>query len=177
MWRVHRLSQPRSYDINIEAMLVIYFTQNGRIKTIALASLGTNERGNIHRPKFRAMGRALQVWAIWITMTSWHENTSLITGTMCSPPTKGQETWNFSSLLSSTLNKISSYWYFETQLRSCDVTAVKNDRRVYRIHYIWSPIILRQILAYLMMTSSNRNISALLAICAGRSPVPGEFPA
>ena len=28
-----------------------------------------------------------------------------------------------------------------------------------------------------MMTSSNRNISALLTICAGNSPVPGEFPA
>ena len=28
-----------------------------------------------------------------------------------------------------------------------------------------------------MMTSSNGNISALLAICAGNSPVPGEFPA
>ena len=26
-----------------------------------------------------------------------------------------------------------------------------------------------------MMTSSNGNISALLAICAGNSPVPGEF--
>ena len=28
-----------------------------------------------------------------------------------------------------------------------------------------------------MMTSSNGNISALLAICAGNSPVTGEFPA
>ena len=28
-----------------------------------------------------------------------------------------------------------------------------------------------------MMTSSNENFSALLAICAGNSPVPGEFPA
>ena len=28
-----------------------------------------------------------------------------------------------------------------------------------------------------MMTSSNGNISALLVICAGNSPVPGEFPA
>ena len=28
-----------------------------------------------------------------------------------------------------------------------------------------------------MMTSSNGNIFALLAICAGNSPVPGEFPA
>ena len=28
-----------------------------------------------------------------------------------------------------------------------------------------------------MMTSSNGNISALLAICAGNSPVAGEFPA
>ena len=28
-----------------------------------------------------------------------------------------------------------------------------------------------------MITSSNRNISALLAICAGNSPVTGEFPA
>ena len=28
-----------------------------------------------------------------------------------------------------------------------------------------------------MMTSSNRKFSALLAICAGNSPVPGEFPA
>ena len=27
------------------------------------------------------------------------------------------------------------------------------------------------------MTSSNGNIYALLAICAGNSPVPGEFPA
>ena len=27
-----------------------------------------------------------------------------------------------------------------------------------------------------MMTSSNGNISALLAICAGNSPVSGEFP-
>ena len=30
---------------------------------------------------------------------------------------------------------------------------------------------------HIMMTSSNGNISALLAICAGNSPVPGEFPA
>ena len=29
---------------------------------------------------------------------------------------------------------------------------------------------------YHMMTSSNGNISASLAICAGNSPVPGEFP-
>ena len=29
---------------------------------------------------------------------------------------------------------------------------------------------------YSMMTSSNGNISTLLAICAGHSPVPGEFP-
>ena len=28
-----------------------------------------------------------------------------------------------------------------------------------------------------MMTSSNGNISALLALCVGNSPVPGEFPA
>ena len=28
-----------------------------------------------------------------------------------------------------------------------------------------------------MMTSSNGNFSTLLAICAGNSPVPGEFPA
>ena len=28
-----------------------------------------------------------------------------------------------------------------------------------------------------MMTSSNGSISALLAICAGNSPVTGEFPA
>ena len=28
-----------------------------------------------------------------------------------------------------------------------------------------------------MMTSSNENISALLAFCAGNSPVNGEFPA
>ena len=28
-----------------------------------------------------------------------------------------------------------------------------------------------------MMTSSNGNISVLLAICAGNSPIPGEFPA
>ena len=27
-----------------------------------------------------------------------------------------------------------------------------------------------------MMTSSNGNFSALLAVCAGNSPVPGEFP-
>ena len=31
-------------------------------------------------------------------------------------------------------------------------------------------------LAHLMMTSSNGNISALLALCAGNSPVTGEFP-
>ena len=31
--------------------------------------------------------------------------------------------------------------------------------------------------ALYMMTSSNGNISALLAICAGKSPVAGEFPA
>ena len=29
---------------------------------------------------------------------------------------------------------------------------------------------------FLMMTSSNGNISALLALCAGNSPVTGEFP-
>ena len=28
-----------------------------------------------------------------------------------------------------------------------------------------------------MMTSSNETFSALLAICAGNSPVTGEFPA
>ena len=31
-------------------------------------------------------------------------------------------------------------------------------------------------LAAIMMTSSNGNISALLALCAGNSPVTGEFP-
>ena len=30
---------------------------------------------------------------------------------------------------------------------------------------------------FFMMTSSNGNISALLAICVGNSPVTGEFPA
>ena len=30
--------------------------------------------------------------------------------------------------------------------------------------------------SYIMMTSSNGNISLLLAICAGNSPVTGEFP-
>ena len=30
---------------------------------------------------------------------------------------------------------------------------------------------------YVMITSSNGNLSALLAICAGNSAVPGEFPA
>ena len=37
--------------------------------------------------------------------------------------------------------------------------------------FVWSALCLR------MMTSSNGNISALLALCAGNSPVPGEFPA
>ena len=32
-------------------------------------------------------------------------------------------------------------------------------------------------LLYFMMTSSNGKFSALLAICAGNSPVTGEFPA
>ena len=36
-------------------------------------------------------------------------------------------------------------------------------------HYTWY-------VAFFMMTSSNGKISALLAICAGNSPVPGEFP-
>ena len=36
---------------------------------------------------------------------------------------------------------------------------------------------IRSGLAYVMMTSSNGNISALLAFCAGNSPVTGEFPA
>ena len=30
---------------------------------------------------------------------------------------------------------------------------------------------------YVMMTSSNENISVLLALCAGNSPVTVEFPA
>ena len=39
---------------------------------------------------------------------------------------------------------------------------------------LWHAII---ILCFSMMTSSNGSISALLAICAGNSPVPGEFTA
>ena len=31
--------------------------------------------------------------------------------------------------------------------------------------------------AHIMMTSSNGTFSALLAICAGNSPVAGKFPA
>ena len=37
--------------------------------------------------------------------------------------------------------------------------------------YVWILILCN------MMTSSNGDVSALLAICAGNSPVPGEFPA
>ena len=34
----------------------------------------------------------------------------------------------------------------------------------------------RSCINYMMMTSSNGNTSALLALCAGNSPVTGEFP-
>ena len=44
-----------------------------------------------------------------------------------------------------------------------------------RYHYICSPRS-RTLFWDIMMTSSDGNISALLAICAGNSPVPGEFP-
>ena len=41
---------------------------------------------------------------------------------------------------------------------------------------VWTDIDLGNGLLHSMMTSSNGNFSALLAICAGNSPVTGEFP-
>ena len=43
-------------------------------------------------------------------------------------------------------------------------------------HTSWADM-LRHIVAMCMMTSSNGNISALLTLCAGNSPVTIEFPA
>ena len=45
------------------------------------------------------------------------------------------------------------------------------------IHVSRWPLFLWFILTVLMLTSSNENISVLLAICAGNSTVAGEFPA
>ena len=57
------------------------------------------------------------------------------------------------------------------------------DDRLYTVQVVsgykgWRTMTLppRTYIIYLM-TSWNGNISALLAICAGNSPVPGEFPA
>ena len=54
-----------------------------------------------------------------------------------------------------------------------------NHVRFDRLASIWIPRILVANMTWGhrgMMTSSNGNIYALLAICAGNSPVPGEFP-
>ena len=52
-------------------------------------------------------------------------------------------------------------------------------RRIYQLNVIGNIYVLQ--IMYLnkmksMMTSSMETFSALLAICAGNSPVPGEFP-
>ena len=55
----------------------------------------------------------------------------------------------------------------------CELLARTNDMRFYCLfqnHVYFTGTVC-------MMTSSNGDISALLAICAGNSPVPGEFPA
>ena len=50
-------------------------------------------------------------------------------------------------------------------------------RQSRRMRFVLSPLQSHLHHMLLMMTSSNGNISALLAICAENSPVPGEFPA
>ena len=58
------------------------------------------------------------------------------------------------------------------------LTGVGIDPRKYLIMIIvlCNILELNPHISRIMMTSSNGNISALLAICAGNSPVPGEFP-
>ena len=61
------------------------------------------------------------------------------------------------------------------------ITSSKNIQNL-NYHCLWIIYYLRCIrraprFSVTMMTSSNENISALLAICAGNSSVPGEVPA
>ena len=50
-----------------------------------------------------------------------------------------------------------------------------NKAKICRAHILWDVLYMNW--GLVMMTSSNGNISALLALCAGNSPVSGEFPA
>ena len=47
---------------------------------------------------------------------------------------------------------------------------------VYKLTAYWQSCRVLFYVVIIMMTSSNGNVSALLAICAWNSPVPGEFP-
>ena len=56
--------------------------------------------------------------------------------------------------------------------------AVNNDKNGdFHFQLLSGTLIAQSTSKLVMITSSNGNFSALLAICAGNSPVPGEFPA
>ena len=70
------------------------------------------------------------------------------------------------------VNSFQSDWSINAEFSStCIITTIGNSLdgvdilHLSRFHF-----------ASIMMTSSKGNISASLAICAGNSPVPGEFP-
>ena len=60
------------------------------------------------------------------------------------------------------------YWYSEPlHSNDCAIPAVDTQFQIEAGRRV----------IHIMMTSSNGNIFALLAICTGKSPVTGEFPA
>ena len=64
--------------------------------------------------------------------------------------------------------------WFEFSWCACDVTLmVWKLKRYCNWEHIYSSVLSKSF----MMTSSNGTFSALLALCAGNSPVPGEIPA
>ena len=106
-------------------------------------------------------------------------------------PPKGPVIRGFNTLLYVRLNMVLSNQSigqsFETARRSCDVSVKAKFTKYYEIsgdhvdHFEMvsnlQSVILHWWTKGLMMTSSNGNISALLALCAGNSPVTDEFPA
>ena len=76
-------------------------------------------------------------------------------------PMMGSFHVSFAISLKKLLNKESSCWWYETPSSSCYVT----DNHV----FLWSP--------HAWWRHEIETFPALLAICAGSSPVPGEFPA
>ena len=64
----------------------------------------------------------------------------------------------------------SCYWHFVRESKRC-IPLTKGRWRVKRFHIMLLPLIIITWWRHQIETSS-----ALLAICAGNSPVPGEFP-